>query len=152
MAISEQERRQVVTLMGYLGMRRTSHAVHYLSVIVPAVSEKLPPGAELWTPAAEQFGQRTINVQRAVHMEIRRAYLRDPARFSELMPEGEVLFAPPRTREFIALAAKWLERHRFVGQAEDGRNTRLQIVERGPNDAPDGLLGERMIAGTKNNC
>lgn len=106
----EKQRQQAVQLLVYLGLRRTSKAVRYLGVILPEAIESFPPGLELWTPAAEQFGQRTANVRCAVHAEIRRAYQRDPMRFSELVPEGDVLFTAPRSRDFIALAVKWLRR------------------------------------------
>lgn len=117
---SEWRRRQAALLLVRLGLRRSSKAMRYLSVILAECGNTLPPGPVLWETYAARFEQRPVNVQSAVRLEIQRAYRRDPLRLSELAGLGEVLLAPPRPREFILMAAGWLRENEFVWDSAEG--------------------------------
>lgn len=128
---AERNRRQAALLLARLGLRRSSKAVQYLSVILAECGERLPPGPELWEKYAARFGQKPVNIQSAIRMELQRAYRRDPLRLSELAGLGEVLLAPPRPREFILMSLKWLRQNEFVWDGAGGWSARSRPEQGG---------------------
>lgn len=89
-----------------LGLRPASRAVQYLTCILPQVRSGKRPGPEVWSCVGQRYSRQPASVREAIRKEIKRAYLNDPLHFSEVM--DEILFAPPQTRDFIAMAARLL--------------------------------------------
>ena len=93
-------------LLKELGFSNQDISYRYLTAALKMMMGGALPGPEMWLAIGGWYGKQNETVRGACRRSIRTAYERDPVNFCNSL--DDLYFTPPRLREFLVIASKWL--------------------------------------------
>lgn len=105
-SVDENWDEQISSLLVCLGVNKHTQAYHYLTSALKMMKHGARPGPEMWLALGVCYERRAETVRHVCSSCIRTVYEKDPENFCKVL--DELYFTPPRLKDFLVFADKWL--------------------------------------------